>query len=252
MQHISPEIGDQLAAEYVLGTMPGRARQRFEALLKTSPRLRRGVAEWEARLTPMASSIAETAPPKRVWQAIQKRVFGNLTRNHGLESGWLQSSFWSSLGFWRAATAFATITLFVLGLLVLAPAEFDPAEFDPTTDSMMVVVMEDTQTQAAAMTVSWEPGGEKSDRLLRLRVIGHAEMAPDTAWELWMLPAGDLAPVSLGLITTHELQMLRIPESLSQALDAAWGLGMTVESKGGSPSGRPTSPMLYTGQCVIA
>ena len=247
MKYLSPEIGDQLAAEYALGTMPGRARQRFEAMLKTNPQLRTRVAEWEVRLTPMASSVAELAPPKRVWRAIQKRVFGNLTTNQELGSSW-----WSSLGFWRAATGFATVTLFVLGLLVLAPADFGPVEFDPAADSMMVVVMEDTQTQAAAMTVSWEPGGESRHRMLRLRVIGHAEMDPDTAWELWMLPGDDSTPVSLGLITTHELQVLRIPEPLAQPLDAAWGLGMTVEPKGGSPSGRPTGPMLYTGPCVMA
>ncbi len=241
MKYISSPIGDQLAAEYVLGTMPERARRRFEAMLKTSPQLRRCVADWEARLTPMASSVAEVTPPQRVWRAIQKRVFGDLTRNQDPQSNW-----WSSLGFWRAATGFATITLVALGLLVLAPAEIDPA-----TDSMMVVVMEDTHTHAPAMTVAWEPGGE-SQRVLRLRVHGHAEMEPDTAWELWMLSAGDRAPVSLGLITTHELQLLRIPMSLSQTLDDAWGLGMTVEPKGGSPSGSPTGPMLYTGQCVIA
>lgn len=241
MKYMSPETGEQLAAEYVLGTMPQRARQRFEALLKTSPQLRSAVADWEARLTPMASSVADRTPPKRVWRAIRKRLFDNPARNLGLRSAW-----WSSLGFWRAATGFATVTLVVLGLLVLAPPEFDLA-----SDSMMVVVMEDTQTQAAAMTVSWEPGGD-SHRLLRLRVIGHAEMDPDTAWELWMLPAGDHAPVSLGLITTHELQMLRIPKSLAQPLDAAWGLGMTVEPKGGSPTGVPTSPMLYTGPCIMA
>ena len=241
MKYMSPETGEQLAAEYVLGTMPQRARQRFEALLKTSPQLRSVVAEWEARLTPMASSVAERTPPQRVWRAIQKRLFDSPARNRGLRSNW-----WSSLGFWRAATGLATVTLVVLGLLVLAPPEFDPA-----SDAMMVVVMEDTQTQAAAMTVSWEPGGD-GHRLLRLRVIGHADMAPDTAWELWMLPAGERAPVSLGLITTHELQMLRIPKSLAQPLDAAWGLGMTVEPKGGSPTGVPTSPMLYTGQCIMA
>jgi anti-sigma-K factor RskA len=251
MKHMSPEIGDQLAAEYVLGTMPTHARQRFEALLKTNPQLRRVVAEWEARLTPMASSVAEVTPPQRVWRAIQNRIFGNFARRQEMQSGWMPSSWmpsswWNSLGFWRAAAGFATISLFALGLLVLAPTEIDPAK-----DSMMVVVMEDTQTQAPAMTVSWEAGGD-SHRILRLRVIGHAQMAPDTAWELWLLPRDDRAPVSLGLITTHELQMLRIPKSLAQPLDEAWGLGMTVEPKGGSPSGRPTNPMLYAGRCVMA
>lgn len=245
MNHLTPEIGDQLAANYVLGTMPARTRQRFEAMLKLNPQLRRAVAAWEARLTPMASAVPELAPPKRVWRTIQERTFGK----HELDRD-QQSTWWSSLAFWRTATGFAMLALVAFSLLVLAPAG-DDSTIDPATDSMMVVVMEDTRTQTPAMTVSWESGGA-NHRLLRLRVIAHAEMAPDTAWELWMVPRGDGSPISLGLITTHELQTLRVPVTLAQPLDEAWGLEMTVEPKGGSPSGKPTGPMLYRGPCIMA
>ena len=245
MNYLTPEIGDQLAANYVLGTMPARTRQRFEAMLKLNPQLRKAVAAWEARLTPMESAVPEIAPPTRVWRAIQTRIFGKHTVNRDQQSTW-----WSSLAFWRTATGFAVIALVASSLLVLAPTA-DNSTIDPATDSMMVVIMEDARTQAPAMTVSWESGGPKH-RMLRLRVMGHAEMAPDTAWELWMVPRGDGAPISLGLITTHELQTLRVPGALAQPLDDAWGLEMTVEPKGGSPSGRPTGPMLYRGPCIMA
>ena len=245
MNYLTPEIGDQLAANYVLGTMPARTRQRFEAMLKLNPQLRKAVAAWEARLTPMGSAVPEIAPPTRVWRAIQTRIFGKHTLNRDQQSTW-----WSSLALWRTATGFAVIALVASSLLVLAPA-VDNSTIDPATDSMMVVIMEDARTQAPAMTVSWESGGA-NHRLLRLRVMSHAEMAPDTAWELWMVPRGDGAPISLGLITTHELQTLRVPGALAQPLDDAWGLEMTVEPKGGSPSGRPTGPMLYRGPCIMA
>lgn len=246
MKYDNPHICDQLAAEYVLGTMPARVRTRFETLLKTRPDLRIAVAHWEARLTPMASATAEIVPPRRVWRAIQKQVSGAPQGRARRDSSLFQAGWWSSLGFWRAATGFAVMALVVLGLQFLSPAGQDPSD---STTTMMVVVMDDTQTRTPAMTVSWEPGGD-SPRILRLRVIGHAEMDPDTAWELWMLPGGDAAPVSLGLITTHELQTLRVSSALAQPLDNAWGLGMTVEPKGGSRTGAPTSPMLYAGECV--
>jgi anti-sigma-K factor RskA len=192
MKHISSKIGEQLAAEFVLGTMPRRTRQRFEALLKTSPQLRKAVAEWESRLTPMATAVSEVMPPAHVWKTIQNRVSGNRAPSQERQSQQSLSNWWTSLGFWRTTAAFATVSMFALGLLILAPAGIDPAtnsvEFDPAVNSMMVVVMEDPKTQAAAMTASWEPGGERSHRMLRLRVVGHAEMAPDTAWELWVLP----------------------------------------------------------------
>jgi anti-sigma-K factor RskA len=112
--------------------------------------------------------------------------------------------------------------------------------------------MADVQTKRTAMTATWEPGvpGKPGKRAIRIRVVGHAEMAPDTAWELWMLPGGDRKPVSLGLITTHETQTVLIPEALAAGLDAAKGLAMSVEPAGGSPTGVPSGPVLYEGECV--
>jgi anti-sigma-K factor RskA len=218
MKYENPTIRDRLAAEYVLGTMPWRARRRFEAQLKTSPALRAAVSQWESLLTPMASSVPALTPPRRVWQNIQKRI-------HGDAGAVARSGWWYSLGFWRATTGFALAAVLALGLVMTIP------DGVPTADeARMVVVMDDMQTRSPAMTVSWEPGGSDS-RMLRLRVIGHAE-------------------ISLGLITTHELQTLRVPEQLAPELDDAWGLGMTVEPAGGSPSGAPTDQMLYMGECV--
>jgi anti-sigma-K factor RskA len=99
------------------------------------------------------------------------------------------------------------------------------------------------------MTASWEPA-QRGGRTVRIRVIGHAEMGPNTAWELWMLPRDDQKPVSLGLITTHETQVVKIPQSLAAKLDDARGLAMSVEPDGGSPTGVPTGPVLYAGDCV--
>ncbi len=237
MNYTNPKIRDGLAAEYVLGTMPERARRRFETQLKSSPALRRIVSDWEARLTPMAAAVPEVKPPSRTWRHIQRQIHGRRATAGAI-------TWWDNPGFWRSATGLATVALVTLSFF-LAFAVKTPV---PDT-TMMVVVMDDMHTRSPAMTVSWEPG-EAKRKVLRLRVIGHAEMAPDTAWELWMLPGGDKPPVSLGLITTHELQTLPVPPQLADSLDDAWGLGMTVEPAGGSPLGQPTNPMLYMGQCL--
>ena len=132
-----------------------------------------------------------------------------------------------------------------LALLILVALPGVP----PADDTRMVVVMNDLQTSNPAMTVSWEPG-KPGKRVMRIRVIGHADMAPGTAWELWMLPGKEQKPVSLGLITTHDAQTVIVPEPLAAKLDGAEGLAMSVEPAGGSPTGLPSGPVLYAGKCV--
>ena len=48
MDYSRPELADRLAAEYVLGTLQGPARRRFEALQQAHPALRQAVAQWQA------------------------------------------------------------------------------------------------------------------------------------------------------------------------------------------------------------
>ena len=88
------------------------------------------------------------------------------------------------------------------------------------------------------------------DRMMRIRVMGHAEMGPNTSWEMWILPEAGGKPISLGLITTHETQVMKIPAALAAKLDAAPGLAMSVEPAGGSPTGIPTGPVLYVGNSI--
>lgn len=234
MKFANDALRNKLAAEYVLGTMSARARRRFEINLKENPALRRAVAQWEKRLTPLALVLPEIEPPSRVWQAIESRI------HPGRQA---RPAFWESLSFWRISSF--TSGLVALSLLILVALPGVP----PADDTRMVVVMNDLQTSNPAMTVSWEPR-QPGKRVMRIRVIGHADMAPGTAWELWMLPGKEQKPVSLGLITTHDAQIVIVPEPLAAKLDGAEGLAMSVEPAGGSPTGLPSGPVLYAGKCV--
>jgi anti-sigma-K factor RskA len=120
-----------------------------------------------------------------------------------------------------------------------------PARHAPET---MVAVMSGADA-SPAMTVSW-PMHQKGKPKLRIRVLGHPEMAAGTAWELWVLPGGDQKPISLGLVGTEPSQEITIPQKLVPMIDGAWGLAMSVEPSGGSPTGLPTGPVLYKGQCT--
>lgn len=232
------ELREKLAAEYVLGTMPARARRRFDAMLRQVPALRRTVMEWESRLLPLADVLPEIQPPSRVWAAIEARI-------HGSRPSPGRAGFWQSLSFWRMSSFASAALAIVLAIFIGLSGPQAP----PELTGRMVVVMNDLETREPAMTATWEHG-RQGDRVVRLRVMGHAEMAPGTAWEMWMLPGENQKPVSLGLITTHETQTMVVPASMAARLDNAAGLAMSVEPAGGSPTGLPTGPVLYAGKAL--
>jgi anti-sigma-K factor RskA len=228
----NPQLRDRLAAEYVLGTLRGRARERFDALLRSDYELRRTVAAWEARLSPLAAAAGEIAPPARVWQSITRRISGSA--NTGSRTG---LSFWRGLAV--TSTAFALLLATFIGMT--------PRHEPPMA---MVAVMNDDKGQPA-LVVSWPPMKEMRDPHIRVKVVQqHPEMPPGTAWEMWMLPGGKAAPVSMGLIGIDRDQVMKIKPALAQKMGDAWGIAMSVEPAGGSPTGAPTGPVIFKGQCV--
>ncbi len=74
MRYDRPELVQHLAADYVLGLMPRRARWRFERVFARNMSLAAAVAEWSERLEPLDAMTADATPPAYVWRAIDRRV----------------------------------------------------------------------------------------------------------------------------------------------------------------------------------
>ena len=71
------DIIDRLASEYVLGTLRGSARRRFERWRASTPLVDQRCRFWEERLMRLAKGLTPVQPPAHVWPAIQRRL--NLT-----------------------------------------------------------------------------------------------------------------------------------------------------------------------------
>jgi len=229
----NPELRDKLAAEYVLGTLHGRARVRFRSLMRYDADLRRMVGDWEVRLMPLVAAAQEIAPPARVWRSLSQRIAGT-QRAPGWPGG---------LAFWRGLAVASTAFVLLLAAFIGVTPRAEP----PTA---MIAVMNDDKGEPA-MTVSWPPMKAVREPYIRIKVLQeHPTMAPGTAWELWMLPPGKAAPVSLGLITTDADQVMKLKPAMVNRMEGAWGVAMSIEPAGGSPTGAPTGPVIFKGQCV--
>lgn len=110
-----PKVRETLAGEYVLGTLHGRARRRFERWLEKDAHLRALVESWGRHLNPLAEALTPVKPPARVWRAIEKRIKPSGERRR----------FWDNLALWRTlglgTSAAAVLALSVLIMVVVEP-----------------------------------------------------------------------------------------------------------------------------------
>lgn len=74
MNYNRPELGERLAADYVLGVMPALARRRFEREMDGNATLAALTAGWSERLGPLDSLTADEMPPAHVWRRIEQRI----------------------------------------------------------------------------------------------------------------------------------------------------------------------------------
>jgi anti-sigma-K factor RskA len=215
MKRDIPENVDLLAAEFVIGTLVGRARRSFERQIARDPFVARRVRAWEDRFVLLALRLAPVAPSPAVWEAIERRTAGG-----------------SRSGGWRAIAA-AIAAVAVLGFGWVVWQELRPREPQATA----VVA---TEVGAPLWRVALAADGD----YLEVEAVGDVSYPSDRARELWALP-GEAAPVSLGLMPATGRVRLALDDRQRAALAIAANVAVSDEPPGGSPTGAPTGAVLY-------
>jgi anti-sigma-K factor RskA len=243
MDYARESRADALAAQYVAGTLRGRARARFENLLPGHPALREAVQAWQQRLMPLTLTLEPVAPPPRVWHAIEARLWPHAaaaTANASAPAGW-----WQRLALWRGLSGLATAAVLVLTVaLVRTPPPV------PAGPPIVVVLEGQAGTAAAGATFVASVAGDGQSMVMQ-PVSANVPLQTDRVLELWSVPPNG-APRSLGLIKADGLTVLprsRLPETLLKGGTAA--LAVSVEPPGGSPTGAPTGPVVFAGKLQI-
>jgi anti-sigma-K factor RskA len=215
----NPELIDRLAAEYVLGTLTGAARRRFERWREASAAVDARCGYWETRLLPLLGTVAPLAPSPLVWRRIRARL--------ALDTSASQPR--RALGLALAAS----VLLVALAALLYWRAQPRPLE--------MATVNSPTGTLLWQIEVSGRSGSAVA---LDVRA-GTLTPPSGRDYELWALPKGG-APVSLGVLPYRGGFLQRaLTASQRQALAGARQLAVSLEPPGGSPTGQPTGAVVY-------
>jgi anti-sigma-K factor RskA len=220
---------DRLAAEFALGTSPPRVRRRLMVIARRDRIVATALSEWERRLAGLAEAVPGVTPPPRVWQGIVARLGMEPARAARGAIPWPQR-----LGVWRGVAAASFVVAVALGISQWHGAP-QPAA------APLVVVLAGSDAKAGLIATAVH-----GDRYLTLKPIGNAAPAAGRVFELWALPQAG-APQSLGVIPSGAVVRVPLRAPVDEALSNIPALAVSVEPPGGSPTGQPTGPVLYSG-----
>ncbi|MCS4312660.1 anti-sigma-K factor RskA [Pseudomonas sp. BIGb0381] len=219
------ETLDELASEYVLGTLPAEQRAEVEQRLPHDAQLRAAVDAWEQRLLPL-TALAEPVPPSaELWRRIQRNLAPAQTRE-----GW-----WNLLALWRGLAGAGLVTTLVLAALLLTRP--------PALAPSFVVVLVAPQNQAPGWVIQ-----ASNNQQIQLIPLGVMEVPADKALQFWTKGDGWQGPVSLGLVKPG--QTLSVPLDKLPPLAPNQLFELTLEDPRGSPTGKPTGPIQAIGRAV--
>jgi anti-sigma-K factor RskA len=207
------QLLDRLAGEYVLGTLRGAARARFERWRASSTLVDDFACRWEQRLTPLAARLRPMAPPPGTLAIIRRRL--------SLATPWQAR--------WAAGLAVTALLAALLAYGPLAPA--------PRPDQLAVI-----NNVAGAAQWQVEVYARRARLVVRSPVL--AQKPADRDYELWALPAGAPA-VSLGVLPVRGEFSTRLSPAQRRALAQSAQLAVSVEPPGGSPTGHATGPVVF-------
>ncbi|MHC8341449.1 anti-sigma factor [Pseudomonas sp. HLT2-19-2] len=219
MNYQTPTLRRALAADYAIGLMPSAARRRFEQLLLEDAALRAELAQWQESLASLTEALPEQPVPDRVWQGITARIEPQVL--HMPE----KRPFWS----WMRVTAAvcSMVIAITLGMLY----NRDSARYSAT------LLTADAQP---ALKV------EAHEDYLKVEPLTLAAVDPGRSLELWAIPA-DGKPISLGVIPAGGKGRVELSDVQKELIGKPIALAVSLEPKGGSPTGQPTGPVLYQG-----
>jgi anti-sigma-K factor RskA len=261
MKYTDPQLRRALSAEYALGTLTGRPRRRFQRLLAGDPALQQEVAYWENRLAALTRGLAPIRPRAQVWVEIARKTGGGalaaeaaLTATPAISPAPKEPVVGRVEGvpppandgsFWRTWASMATAAAILLGfalvqrvLNVPTPQPSETVAIRPETYVALLQMPNSTMHWTLAITpgrgqMTAAAGGEPPP------LEGHSP-------ELWWLsPDG---PVAIGVLPTSGGGTMKLPKEFGA--EDGIKLAVSIEPAGGSPTGKPTGPVVVVTEAV--
>lgn len=220
-----------LAAEYALGLIDEADRVVVERRIRRDRAFSALVQIWDLHFATLYGVANEVSPPAELKARIDRTLFGAPSPSPPART---RKSFIESLAFWR----WASVGLAALSALLLAFA-LRPAPSPLVGPQRLIAALAPADAAMLAF-VSVDVAAQRLD-ISGLNVDPGAGDA-----ELWVIPPGG-APRSLGLLDRGPEMTKSLGADLMNLIAEGAALAISLEPKGGSPTGAPTGPVIALG-----
>lgn len=224
---------DALAGEYALGLLDPVETVEIERRAEREPALAAAIAEWRDRLIELDAAAPPASLPQDLWTRISGALDAPTPAPQAAARPSRIAAWWESLALWRGAALAGAAASAVLAFVAVTAYQAS---------------MRQPQVIAVLLTGEAKPGA-----VVEVFADGSSYVAPlvdvavpsDRIMQVWTLPDKQTGPVSLGLLSdsgSARLQPASLPAPKPQQL-----YEITMEPAGGSPTGKPTGPILFKG-----
>jgi anti-sigma-K factor RskA len=219
------------AGEYVLGLMDDAARLAAERDIETDPGFRAAVDNFAARMQSLDATASANPPPADLWEKIAGRIAGVAQAGRPATVVPFAAKQKPSV-LWRSVAVAASLVL-AAGLGYVAGSTVG------TPRPVVMVVLQTPENQPGAVFEAY------ADNRVRIVPLEDFVVPEGKIMQVWTLYDQAVGPVSLGTLARTEVAVLEAQGLPGPVADQLYEI--TLEPAPGSPTGKPTGPILVKG-----
>lgn len=227
---------DLLAATYAAGLMDEVSAGAFEARCAAEPVAAAALKAARERFLELDVAAAPVTPSSGLWPRIEAglgehpRVASLAARRAARSETSTARGGISGSGFWRGFAAASLVAALAAGAVW--------ATLWPAPPRLVVVLL---NAEAKPVSIVEAYAGQR----IRVVPLGRIEVPTGRTLQVWTLPDPATGPVSMGLMPAVTATTLEGPPLPAPKPDQLYEI--TLEPAGGSPTGRPTGPIIGKG-----
>jgi len=245
MNYLLPERLDRLAREYALGTLAGRARRRFERVIRQSPAAALAVGVWQERLARLAVSVPALEPRAAVWQGIEQRLFAPPPAALAAAA---KPAPWRWLADLLSPRTLGGALAGVLLCVLVLRAQPEWVGLETTRETLpasYVGLLADGAGQPTVLASSRRHG-----RVLTVKMLQPVAVPADRVAQLWALPKDGSAPFPVGTVPARGSGTIPLADSSEKLFFNVARLAVSFEAAPAKAGDRPSGEFVLAGACV--